>query len=265
VLDPVDGGDGPGPDASCSRSRAAPTTNGSNTSSMALPRLTQGREQGKTPSACPLARPHGPDAARPRAARRRRARPPPRQLQRSRRATAWLPSCAATSATRPLRRNAAAGIGLVALVALTTLLVAMSIDTMLPALGDIASKLALRDPNDRQLVLTTFCGGLSLGQLVWGPVSPPEARTPAQNQVAHLKVGTALAQERRCPLSPKPFTQLPGAARTTSRPPAGFGVARRFTPEPADARRNPEPHRRSHPHRRCHDRRRLGHPHREQA
>jgi DHA1 family bicyclomycin/chloramphenicol resistance-like MFS transporter len=67
----------------------------------------------------------------------------------------------------------------VVLVALTTSLVAMSIDTMLPALGQIAADLALDDPNDRQLILTTFFGGLSLGQLVCGPVSDSLGRKPA--------------------------------------------------------------------------------------
>jgi DHA1 family bicyclomycin/chloramphenicol resistance-like MFS transporter len=67
----------------------------------------------------------------------------------------------------------------VALTALTMSLVAMSIDTMLPALGDIAAELAPPDPNDRQLVLTAFFGGLSLGQLVYGPVSDAIGRKPA--------------------------------------------------------------------------------------
>jgi MFS transporter, DHA1 family, multidrug resistance protein len=67
----------------------------------------------------------------------------------------------------------------VALVALTTSLVAMSIDTMLPALGQIASDLALADPNDRQLVLTFFFAGLSVGQLVYGPLSDAVGRRRA--------------------------------------------------------------------------------------
>jgi DHA1 family bicyclomycin/chloramphenicol resistance-like MFS transporter len=66
----------------------------------------------------------------------------------------------------------------VALVALTTSLVAMSIDTMLPALGDIAVDLALADPNDRQLVLTVFFAGLGLGQLATGPASDSTGRKP---------------------------------------------------------------------------------------
>lgn len=66
----------------------------------------------------------------------------------------------------------------IALVALTTSLVAMSIDTMLPALGDITRDLAPPDPNDRQLVLTVFFAGMSLGQLVAGPVSDNIGRKP---------------------------------------------------------------------------------------
>jgi DHA1 family bicyclomycin/chloramphenicol resistance-like MFS transporter len=66
----------------------------------------------------------------------------------------------------------------IALVALTTSLVAMSIDTMLPALGDITRDLRPPDPNDRQLVLTVFFAGLSLGQLVAGPVSDNIGRKP---------------------------------------------------------------------------------------
>jgi DHA1 family bicyclomycin/chloramphenicol resistance-like MFS transporter len=67
----------------------------------------------------------------------------------------------------------------VALVAFTTSMVAMSIDTMLPALGQIATDLAAADPNDRQLVLIAFFGGLSFGQLVYGPVSDATGRKPA--------------------------------------------------------------------------------------
>jgi DHA1 family bicyclomycin/chloramphenicol resistance-like MFS transporter len=67
----------------------------------------------------------------------------------------------------------------IALVALTTSLVSMSIDTMLPSLGVIAADLGARDPNDRQLVLTAFFAGLTLGQLVYGPISDSTGRKPA--------------------------------------------------------------------------------------
>ena len=67
----------------------------------------------------------------------------------------------------------------VALVALTTSLVAMSIDTMLPALGTMASELGATEANDRQAILTTFFLGLSIGQLLYGPISDTTGRKPA--------------------------------------------------------------------------------------
>jgi MFS transporter, DHA1 family, multidrug resistance protein len=67
----------------------------------------------------------------------------------------------------------------IALVALTFSLIAMSIDSMLPALADIAADLGARGPNDRQLVLTAFFAGLTLGQLIYGPISDSTGRKPA--------------------------------------------------------------------------------------
>jgi MFS transporter, DHA1 family, multidrug resistance protein len=67
----------------------------------------------------------------------------------------------------------------IALVALTFSLIAMSIDSMLPALGSIAADLGARNPNDRQLVLTAFFGGLTLGQFIYGPISDSTGRKPA--------------------------------------------------------------------------------------
>jgi DHA1 family bicyclomycin/chloramphenicol resistance-like MFS transporter len=71
------------------------------------------------------------------------------------------------------------GAEFIALVALTTSLVAMSIDTMLPALGSMASELHAAHDNDRQLVLSTFFAGLSLGQLICGPASDSVGRRTA--------------------------------------------------------------------------------------
>ena len=64
-------------------------------------------------------------------------------------------------------------------MALTFSLIAMSIDGMLPALGDIATDLGVNDPNDRQLVLATFFAGLSVGQFIYGPISDSVGRKPA--------------------------------------------------------------------------------------
>src|SRR5205823_1380236 len=66
----------------------------------------------------------------------------------------------------------------IALIALSMSLVAMSIDSMLPALGNIAADLGTHDPNDRQLVLTAFFLGLTIGLLVYGPVSDSAGRKP---------------------------------------------------------------------------------------
>jgi MFS transporter, DHA1 family, multidrug resistance protein len=107
------------------------------------------------------------------------------------------------------------GAEFVALVALTTSMVAMSIDTMLPALGDIAADLQPRDPNDRQLVLTMFFAGLSLGQLVCGPVSDRIGRKPALYAGIALFITGGLC----CALAPSFGWLLFGRALS------GFGAA----------------------------------------
>lgn len=67
----------------------------------------------------------------------------------------------------------------IALVALTTSLVAMSIDTMVPALGVMAGELGAASPNDRQLVLHAFFGGMMCGLWIYGPLSDSVGRKPA--------------------------------------------------------------------------------------
>lgn len=79
------------------------------------------------------------------------------------------------STSNPARASAE----FIALMALTFSLVAMSIDGMLPALGDIAADLSVADPNDRQLVLAAFFAGLSVGQFIYGPISDSTGRKPA--------------------------------------------------------------------------------------
>ncbi len=59
----------------------------------------------------------------------------------------------------------------VALMALMTALVALSIDAMLPALSTIASDLGAARANDSQLVISLIFLGLSVGQIVYGPLS----------------------------------------------------------------------------------------------
>ena len=67
----------------------------------------------------------------------------------------------------------------VALVALLTSLVALSIDAMLPALGVIASELQAHGENSRQFVVLCFFAGFGVGQLLFGPLSDRIGRKPA--------------------------------------------------------------------------------------
>lgn len=59
----------------------------------------------------------------------------------------------------------------IAMLALIFAVIAFSIDSMLPALPEIAAALTPEDVNRAQLVLTAFVGGMGLGLLVAGPVS----------------------------------------------------------------------------------------------
>ncbi|WJS85447.1 multidrug effflux MFS transporter [Paracoccus sp. TOH] len=59
----------------------------------------------------------------------------------------------------------------IAMLALIFAVIAFSIDSMLPALPEIAAALTSEDVNRAQLVLTAFVGGMGLGLLVAGPVS----------------------------------------------------------------------------------------------
>ena len=59
----------------------------------------------------------------------------------------------------------------ISLMAMLVATVAISIDAMLPALPDIALKLTANNPNQVQLILSTFIGGMAIGTLVVGPLS----------------------------------------------------------------------------------------------
>jgi DHA1 family bicyclomycin/chloramphenicol resistance-like MFS transporter len=65
------------------------------------------------------------------------------------------------------------------LVALLTATVAMSIDTMLPAIGTIASEFGVSDPNQRQYIITSFFAGMTVGTLLFGPISDSTGRKPS--------------------------------------------------------------------------------------
>ena len=66
----------------------------------------------------------------------------------------------------------------IAMLALIFAVIAFSIDSMLPALPQIAAELSPGNVNRAQLVLTAFVGGMGLGLLVAGPVSDTLGRKP---------------------------------------------------------------------------------------
>ena len=67
----------------------------------------------------------------------------------------------------------------VPLAALLMSLVALAIDTMLPALPAIGADLGVERRNDVQFVITALFVGLGVGQLVFGPLSDRIGRRPA--------------------------------------------------------------------------------------
>lgn len=64
----------------------------------------------------------------------------------------------------------------VALLALMMSLVALSIDTVLPALARIGRDLGSRHPNDNQYILAMLILGLAIGQIFYGPLSDSMGR-----------------------------------------------------------------------------------------
>jgi DHA1 family bicyclomycin/chloramphenicol resistance-like MFS transporter len=55
----------------------------------------------------------------------------------------------------------------------------MSIDTMLPAIGTIAGDFGVIDPNRRQYIITSFFAGMTVGTLLFGPISDSTGRKPS--------------------------------------------------------------------------------------
>ncbi len=56
---------------------------------------------------------------------------------------------------------------------------ALSIDAMLPALTEVGSDLGVAQGNDNQLIISTLFLGLSIGQLIYGPLSDSIGRKPS--------------------------------------------------------------------------------------
>ena len=81
----------------------------------------------------------------------------------------------------------------VAMMAMLMALQAMSIDSMLPALGAIASDLKVTDPNQRQLVVGVFLISAGLGALLPGSLADRYGRRPVLFVSLGLYIGLALA------------------------------------------------------------------------
>ena len=67
----------------------------------------------------------------------------------------------------------------ISLTAMMMSLVALSVDTMLPALSEIGRDLDVIDNNSSQLIISLFFLGMASGQLLYGPVSDNTGRKPA--------------------------------------------------------------------------------------
>ena len=70
-------------------------------------------------------------------------------------------------------------IEFIALMALTTSLVALSIDAMIPALPSIGEALNVQDSNDTQLIISMVFLGMAVGQMFFGPFSDSFGRKPS--------------------------------------------------------------------------------------
>lgn len=66
-------------------------------------------------------------------------------------------------------------------MALIISMVALAIDTMLPALPEIASDLGVIEINDSQYVISVLFAGMAIGQMIFGPMSDSVGRKKAIN------------------------------------------------------------------------------------
>ncbi|TLU83913.1 MAG: multidrug effflux MFS transporter [Chlorobium sp.] len=67
----------------------------------------------------------------------------------------------------------------ISLTAMMMSLVALSVDTMLPALSEIGRDLGVIDNNSSQLIISLFFLGMASGQLLYGPFSDYAGRKPS--------------------------------------------------------------------------------------
>lgn len=75
-------------------------------------------------------------------------------------------------------RNQLKPLEFVGMLAMLSAIVAFSIDSMLPAIPEIAMQMSSDDPNRAQLVITSFVFGLGIGTFFTGPISDMCGRKP---------------------------------------------------------------------------------------
>jgi DHA1 family bicyclomycin/chloramphenicol resistance-like MFS transporter len=75
-------------------------------------------------------------------------------------------------------RNQLKPVEFVGMLAMLSAIVAFSIDSMLPAIPEIAMQMSPDDPNRAQLVITSFVFGLGIGIFFTGPISDMYGRKP---------------------------------------------------------------------------------------
>jgi DHA1 family bicyclomycin/chloramphenicol resistance-like MFS transporter len=78
-----------------------------------------------------------------------------------------------------LKKNSKSQTEFIVLMAMLMSMVALAIDSMLPALIQIGSDLNAQNVNDSQLIVGTIFLGMALGQMIYGPMSDAYGRKPA--------------------------------------------------------------------------------------
>ncbi len=96
----------------------------------------------------------------------------------------------------------------IALTALLISLVAMSIDSMLPGLGQLGRDFQVEDSNDTQLVVSSIFVGLAVAQMFFGPLSDSLGRKP----VIYIGLGIFSCGSLVCLLAPSFELLLVGRA-----------------------------------------------------
>lgn len=94
----------------------------------------------------------------------------------------------------------------VALLALMISLVALSIDTILPALGEIGRDLGVAKANDNQFMISMLIFGMATGQMLYGPLSDSIGRKPA----IYLGLGVYIAGSLIAAVATSYFIMLTG-------------------------------------------------------